>query len=101
MDTIMSVWLEQLVRGGGVSLYIAEKLACTELPEFGIVDDCIECIFAKLHVNGQAYSFGGVYRPPNSNAINFNTTMHAVLEKVTQYSCYIMGDFNLDLLKND
>ena len=88
-------------KGGGVSLYIAEKLAYTALPELGIVDDCIECAFARMHVNGQAYLVGVVYRPPNSNVMDFNSTMHDILEKVTQYPCYIMGDFNLDLLKHD
>ena len=88
-------------KGGGVSLYIAEKLAYTELPELGIVDDCIECVFARVHINGQAYIVGVVYRPPNSNVMDFNSTMHAILEKVTQYPCYIMGDFNHDLLKHD
>ena len=88
-------------RGGGVSLYIAEKIACTELCEFDIVDDHIECVFAKLHLNGQTYIVGVVYRPPNSNIVDFNNTMHSILEKVTQYPCYFMGDFNLDLLKHD
>ena len=27
--------------------------------------------------------------------------MHAVLQEVTQYTCYMMGDFNLDLVKYD
>ena len=88
-------------RGGGVSLYIAEKIACTELCELDIVDDHIECVFAKLHLNGQTYIVGVVYRPPNSNIVDFNNTMHSILEKVTRYPCYIMGDFNLDLLKHD
>ena len=33
--------------------------------------------------------------------MDFNSTMHDILEKVTQYPCYIMGDFNLGLLKHD
>ena len=88
-------------REGGVSLYIAENIACTELCELDIVDDHIECVFAKLHLNGQTYIVGVVYRPPNSNIVDFNNTMHFILEKVTRYPCYIMGDFNLDLLKHD
>ena len=34
-------------KGGGVSLYIAEKLAYIELPELGSVDDCIECVLLE------------------------------------------------------
>ena len=33
--------------------------------------------------------------------MDFNNTMHVVLEKVTQYASYIMGDSNLDLLLHD
>ena len=69
--------------------------------ELDIVDDHIECVFAKLHLNGQIYIVGVAYRPPNSNTVAFNNTMHYILEKVTQYPCYIMGDFDLDLLKHD
>ena len=58
-------------------------------------------VFARVHVNGQAYIVGVVYRPPNSIVMDFNSTMHDVLEKVTQYPSYIMGDFNLDLFKHD
>ena len=67
----------------------------------GIVDDCIEFVFARVHVDSQAYIVGVVYCPPNSNVMDFNSSMHDVLEKVTQYPYYIMDDFNLDLLKHD
>ena len=90
-----------LGRGGGVSLYIAEKFTYIHLSELDIVNDHIECVFAKIHLNGQTYITSVVYRPPNSNIVDFNNTMHSILEKTTQYPCYIMGDFNLDLLKHD
>ena len=87
--------------GGGVFLCIAEKFTYTHLFELDIVNDYIECVFAKIHLNGQTSITGVVYRPPNNNIVDFNNTMHSILEKVTQYPCYIMGDFNLDLLKHD
>ena len=40
---------------------------------------------------------GVVYRPPNSNVVEFSNTMHYILEKLGRQQCYIMGDFNLDL----
>ena len=90
-----------LGRAGGVSLYIAEKFTYTHFSELDIVNDHIECVFAKIHLNGQTYITGVVYHPPNSNIVDFNNTMHSILEKVTQYPCHIIGDFNLDLLKHD
>ena len=81
-----------------MSLFIAEKISCTELHELNAVDEHIECVFTKLHLNGQTYIVGVVYRPPNNNILD---SMHTIFEKITQYPCYIMGDFNLDLLKHD
>ena len=44
---------------------------------------------------------GVVYRPPNSNTMDFIDSVHDILEKVAHYPCYIMGDFNIDLLKHE
>ena len=49
----------------------------------------------------QTLIVGVVYRPPNSNIADFNDCMHFVLEKIACQPCYIMGDFNLDLLKHE
>ena len=43
---------------------------------------------------------GVVYRPPNSNIAHFNDAILDILEKVANRPCYIMVDFNLDLLKH-
>ena len=57
--------------------------------------------FDTYGINGQTYITGAVYCPPNSKIVDLNNTMHSILEKVAQYPCYIMGDFNLDLRKHD
>ena len=44
---------------------------------------------------------GVVYRPPNSNTLDFNDSIQDILEKIAHHPCYIMGDFNLDLLKHE
>ena len=100
---IQACWINQGYGEGRrcVSVYSSKKVACTELCELDIADDHIECVLAKHHLNGQTYIVGVVYRPPNSNIVDFNNTMHSTLEKVIQYPCYIMGDFNLDLLKHE
>ena len=76
------------------------KTSHTELHEFVAADDHIEYVYANLLLDGQTYSVGIVYRSPNSNVVDFNNTLHAILE-ITRYSCYIMGDLILDLLKHD
>ena len=44
---------------------------------------------------------GNIYRPPNSNIQLFNDKMNEIMTKITneQKDCYLMGDFNIDLLK--
>ena len=45
---------------------------------------------------------GIIYRPPNQNVNDFVTRMNEILGKISRDNkiCYIMGDFNLNLLKN-
>ena len=66
-----------------------------------MVEDYIECLFVKIKGKKQSYVAGVVYRPPNSNVVEFSNTMHYILEKLGRQQCYIMGDFNLDLLKHE
>ena len=73
----------------------------TEFQELNIVEDHIECVFVKIMDKGNVLIVGTVYRPPNSNIVDFNNTMSNILEKIGHHSCYVMGDYNLDLLKHD
>ena len=43
------------------------------------------------------------YRPPNSDVAEFNSLLNNILEKlkVSNTFCWIMGDFNIDLMKNN
>ena len=72
-----------------------------ELPEFNMVCKYIECVFVKINCMGHNFIAGVINRPPNSNISDFNDSIHDILEKVSNYPCYIMGDFNLDLLKHE
>ena len=86
---------------GGVSLFITEDSSYSELGEINMIEDYIECLFVKIKGKKQSYVAGVVYRPPNSNVVEFSNTMHYILEKLGRQQCYIMGDFNLDLLKHE
>ena len=50
---------------------------------------------------GHEMIVGVVYRLPNSNIAHSNDAIHDILEKVVDRPCYIMGEFNLNLLKNE
>ena len=57
--------------------------------------------FVKINCMGHDFIVGVVSRPPNSNISDFNDSIHDILEKVSNYPCYIMSDSNLDLLKHE
>ena len=86
---------------GGVSMFISEKLLYTEIKELNVAEDYLECVFVKILHNGNLIIVGTVYRPPNSNVIDFNDAMINILEKIGHHHCYIMGHYNLDLMKHD
>ena len=57
--------------------------------------------FVKIKGKNQSYVAWVAFRPPKSNLVEFSNTMNYILEKLGRQSCYIMGDFNLDLLKHE
>ena len=46
---------------------------------------------------------GVIYRPPNSNFNLFENEINKILSKTDKENkiCYLMGDFNIDLLKSE
>ena len=43
---------------------------------------------------------GAIYRPSDSNITVFNEKLNDILSQVSHMSCYINGDYNIDLLKH-
>ena len=82
-------------KGGSASLFISDDIVFSELQELSMEQDHIQCIFI---VRGQTYFIGLVYRPPNSNITEFRNAMHSIIDKIASKRCYIMGDYNLDIL---
>ena len=87
-------------KGGGVSLLISDVFVYSELAEMCIVSDYIECTFASIMYNEFSCVISAIYRPPNSNITMFNEKLNDILSQVSHMSCYIIGDYNIDLLKH-
>ena len=89
--------------GGGVGLYLSENYnsrirgdLCFENEEIA------ESLFIEInHSIAKNIIVGVIYRPPNQDVTSFLTNYNKLLSKITKpenKTCYIMGDFNLDLL---
>ena len=89
--------------GGGVGIYLQNDI------EYKIIKECkfsdpevIESIFVEIIVpQGKNIIVGCVYRLPNQNTSLFLEKFNDILAIITKDNkhCYVMGDFNLDLLQ--
>ena len=88
-------------RGGGVGFYITKNLNYDVLHEFNVMSEVFESVFIESKVpNRNNIIVGEIYRPPNSSPVEFTELFHALLSNkhFDNKTCFIMGDFNLNLL---
>lgn len=90
--------------GGGVALYLSKDYNYNICNDITFMNNALESLFIEIIVpNHKNIIVGVVYRPPNSNSHDFLSQLtditrnHIFLNK----DCFIMGDFNINLLKHD
>jgi exonuclease III len=92
-------------KGGGVGIYIAERLKYKLRKDLNInIYETIESTFIEVATeNGKNIIVGVIYRPPNNKIETFENAMNQILSKLGKENkiCYLMGDFNIDLLKSE
>ena len=71
---------------------MSDKFVYSEMADYCIVNDNIESLFVKINSDGMVFVIGLVYRPPNSNVVQFTETLNDILAQVSHIPCYIMGD---------
>ena len=86
-------------RGGGLMLALSTSLNFNLIPECTFMLDCLESLFVKVKTGSQTIVIGVIYRPPTSSNILFLEYYNKILDFIGNEKCYIVGDFNLDLLK--
>ena len=66
-------------------------------------EDVFESVFVEIERSGGLRNdiVGAVYRPPRGDLRGFTAEMAQVLQQLHGTDMYIMGDFNVDLLKLD
>lgn len=90
--------------GGDVGVYVTEYLQYKVREDLSYyIEDIYESIFIELQQEEKHIIIGVIYRPPNNNNKEFEEYLDKTLTRITQEnkSTYIMGDFNIDLLKID
>ena len=94
-------------KGGGVSLYVKERLLYTVRHDLCIFNEHMESVFVEIDKSALSADknvvIGVLYRPPNTDIEIFNEHLGNVLDKVGHEKklSYIMGDYNINLLNYD
>ena len=89
---------------GGVSIYISDDLVGHfERKDLSKSNNHIECIFIEIPIfnNLKNVIVGNIYHRPNSSGVEFVKELSDILTTICKENkkIYLIGDFNLDLLK--
>ena len=89
-------------KGTGVALYIHNSLNATLESHLSHTSQNLETLFITFSYNSHPTTVGVVYRPPNGNFDEYLNELKLTFEKCqSSQNMYIMGDFNVDLHKQD
>ena len=87
---------------GGVAIYIRPGLTFVRRTDIEIFDEGVfESAFIEILDKGKSCIVGVIYRPPDSDMAKFFEHLDIVLDRISGKRSYLMGDFNLDLIKNE
>lgn len=89
---------------GGLALYIKNNFTATIRPQQSVIRDGIETLFADITTpNDGIITVGVVYRRSiNIRIRDFSLALDEIITSLNaRNKCYIMGDFNIDLLRNN
>ena len=92
-------------KGGGVGIYIKEHINRKKREDLTTnIEDIIESVCIEICTTiGKNIIIAVIYRPPNNKIEIFENPMNDLLNKIDRENkiCYLMGDFNIDLLQSE
>ena len=88
-------------RGGGVGLYVHKDISFNRRCDLDINTDFLESIFVEITNYSTSMLICVMYRPPDQSVNEFCESLNNILDVVKREkkTFYLMGDFNIDLLK--
>ena len=89
--------------GGGVAIYVRNIYQSNVLNDLtNVIENCMESIAIEIILSKRkTICVQCIYRAPNSNLKEFNDKFVENLNIINKKSCFICGDFNIDLLKHE
>jgi len=92
---------------GGVGMYIKDNIISTLRPDLSIfIPHVIETLFVEINcpITNKQTIIGSIYRPNSPPLANINVfleNLYSIIELIEKEnkSCFLMGDFNIDMLK--
>ena len=91
-------------KSGCVGIVLDNNIPYQIRPNLCLTDDVSECVFIEIDKEiikrDKNIIIGVIYRPPNSDLDAFNSSISLLLSELMQENkhCYIMGDYNINLL---
>ena len=86
-------------KGTGVAIYVHKSLNATIVDELSYCSTDLESIIVKITNLSKPIFFGSVYRPHDGDITAFYSKLSDIFEALPDKGCYIMGDYNIDLLR--
>ena len=89
-------------KGGGVSIYVIDRILSRERPDLQIEDATFEHCIAEIKLKERKLLVGLLYRVPNTNQLEFLKDYKELVHKLknTNNEVILGMDHNLDFLKS-
>ena len=102
LDSYLPHFQNKSTQSGGLAIYLHNKFQGVVIDNVSMQLPYIETLFIKIF---QPITFlvGMMYRPPNSSFNHFLESMEEILQTISnlRLKCYVMGDFNINLLHSN
>jgi len=98
MDTLF-FHCDSTTKAGGVGTYTKNTIDAKHIQELSRSFYGCESLWIKVGLNKENIIIGVVYRHPHNDMNVFQESFMQTLHKLTVNKKYVMGEFNIDLLK--